>query len=100
MNMVKELVKRVEARFAETKNPCKSYSSEERAEKVATQIAQEVANYFNRNKPNETARPMRYLVVYIPSMQRWVIGFDMSELINRASSTGGYLGICGEHFTF
>lgn len=99
MNIVANLIARIEARFAETKNPCKSYKTEAAAIKVADKVAQDVANYFQADRSN-TARPMRYVVVFVPSMGRYCIGFDMSELINRSSSTGGYLGVCGDHFTY
>lgn len=99
MNIVANLIARIESARAENKNPCKSYSTEANAEKVAAKTAQDVANYFHKAKGDD-ARSMRYVVVFVPSWGRWVCGFDMSELINRSSSTGGYLGICGDHFTY
>jgi hypothetical protein len=99
MNITANLIARIEDRYTETKTPCKSYKTEASAIKVAEKIAQEVANYFQADRSN-TARPMRYVVVMVPAMNRYCIGFDMTELINRSSSTGGYLGVCGDHFTY
>ena len=34
MNIIKDLLKRIEDRRVETKNPCKSYATEESADKI------------------------------------------------------------------
>ena len=100
MNLVKDLVARIENRLTETKKPCKLYATEAAAEKVAEEKATAFADYFSRNK--QTIRPARYIVVYIPSINKWAIGFDLTELINRHDHAGGYVGIIADdgHYTF
>lgn len=95
MNVIKDLIERIEKRRKETKNPCKSYATEAAAETVAETYAIQFAMHFA--KVNVRARPCRYIVVYNAAWGRWVIGFDLTELMNRTDSTGGYLGIISDH---
>lgn len=93
MNVIKDLTKRIEE-YRETNNsPCKNYGSEAAAEKAAKKMAMTAAEHFT--KQGKTVRPARYVVFFIESWGRWVAAIDLSELVNRSSSTGGYLGICG-----
>ena len=100
MNIVKDLVARIENRLTETKKPCKLYATEAAAEKVAEEKATAFAAYFSRNK--QTIRPARYIVVYIPSINKWAIGFDQTEVMARSTSTGGYVGVMSDRgfYTF
>lgn len=91
MNIVKDLVARIEKRLTETKNPCKLYATEAAAEKVAEKQALTFGQYFARDV--EKARPARYVVVHIPSANKWAIGFDQTEIMGRRDFAGGYAGI-------
>jgi hypothetical protein len=100
MNIIKDLISRIETRAKETKDPCKTYASEERAEVAAEKMAKEVAEYFTVKNVAYQIRPARYVVVYVPCLDRWTYGIDMSELLGRSDTTGGYLGFCKDIFTF
>ena len=91
MNLVKDLVARIEKRLTETKSPCKLYATEKVAESIAETFALEFAQYFARD-PSK-AHPARYIVVHIPSVDKYTVGFDLSELMSRSTHTGGYVGI-------
>jgi len=99
MNLVKDLVARIEKRLTETKSPCKLYKSEEAAEKVAEAEALVLAQAFSRDS---NPRPARYIVVFVPSVGKWAIGFDQTEVMSRARNTGGYVGIMADRgfYTF
>lgn len=106
MNIVKDLVARIEKRLTETKKPCKLYATEAAAEKVAEDEAKFLAVYFSRytfSEPEaEHVRPARYVVVHIPSVNRWAIGLDQTEVMGRRDSVGGYAMIMAERgiYTF
>jgi hypothetical protein len=93
MNVAAQLIARIEARRAETAKPCKSYSTEAKAEAVAADYAQKLANYFVVADVQQAAR---YIVVYNAAWGRWVIGFDLTELLSRRTSTGGYVGVASD----
>jgi len=94
MNIITSLTARIEEYRTTNKNPCKNYASEAAAEKATAKMAQDAANYFSKT-PGVEARPAQYVVFYNEAWGRWVGGINMSELIQRSSSTGGYLGFCG-----
>jgi hypothetical protein len=94
MNIIASLTARIEEYRTTNKNPCKNYASEAAAEKATAKMAQDAANYFSKT-PGVEARPAQYVVFYNEAWGRWVGGINMSELIQRSSSTGGYLGFCG-----
>lgn len=99
MNLVKDLVSRIERRLTETKKPCKLYATEAAAEKVAEEQAEFMGSYFtNVAHP----RPARYIIVHIPSVDKYAIGFDMTEIMNRSEAVGGYLGVMSDRgfYTF
>lgn len=100
MNLVKDLVARIEKRLTETKRPCKLYTTEAAAEAVAEEQAMILANYFHSQ--GKAQRPARYIVVHIPSVNKWAIGFDQTEVMHRHDSTGGYLGVMSDRgfYTF
>jgi hypothetical protein len=94
-NIVKELVARIEERAKQTKSPpCKLYRSEAAAEAVAEEIAIQLAQHFSRDPAK--AHPARYVVVYIPSRDRWAAGFDLTEVMGRRDNCGGYLGFAAD----
>ena len=95
MNTLEFLTSSIEERRKETKSPCKNYASQSAATKATSKLAQKVANHFASDQ-SQDAKPARYLVFYIEPWGRWVGAIDMTELVNRQSSTGGYLGIASE----
>lgn len=99
MNIIKDLTARIEDYRKSNKNPCKSYSTEEAAEKATAEMAQVAADHFRKNH-NDTTRPARYVVFYNAAWARWVGAIDLTELMGRSTSTGGYLGICKGFYTF
>ncbi len=46
------------------------------------------------------ARAARYVVFYVEAWGRWVGCIDQSEVMQRASSTGGYLGVAKGFFVY
>jgi len=106
MNIVKDLVARIEKRLTETKKPCKLYSSEATAEKVAEEEAKFLAVYFSKHGFSDdeakNIRPARYVVVHIPSVNKWAIGLDQTEVMSRKDSVGGYAMIMADRgiYTF
>jgi hypothetical protein len=91
MNVVKSLQERIADRLTETKNPCKTYSTEEKAEKVGAEFSKKLGNYFDT-----TGRPSRYVTVYITELDRWTVAFDFSELFARNTACGGYVGVASD----
>jgi len=87
MNIIKELSDRISFRMSETKNPCKSFKSEAGAEKAAQKMARIGANHFAANEP------AHYVVFLHPQLGRWVVAFDLNELVRRPETCGGYLGV-------
>ena len=90
-NIVDTLIARIEKRRTENKNACKNYATKVAAEKATAVAAQNVANEFHRG--TGTAKSARYVVFYVPSWGRWCGGIDMTEVMNRDTSTGGYVGV-------
>jgi len=107
MNINTKLQERISRRLTETKSPCKFYKTEKNAQKVAEELALQGAAYFDAKYQRggctlSAVTPMRYIIVYIAEVQKYAIGFDMSELLGRPERVGGYLGIIAEqnHYTF
>lgn len=90
MNIVKNLVERVSIVYESNKKPCKNYATIERAEKEAEKVSAKASNYFGVE--------VDYIVFFVPVMSRYCIGFNIQKVILQGK--GGYLGICGDHFTF
>ena len=99
MNIIKDLTQAIEKYRETNKSPCKSYATEAAAEKATAKMAKDAAVYFDKNN-NPDARSARYLVFYIESWGRWVGAIEISELLHRPNSTGGYLGFCTGFYTF
>ena len=96
MNIIKTVKARIEKRLLETKNACKTYATETMAEHYADELAKRAAEHF------DTARPAHYVIVFIESVERYAIAFDINELCNRPDAKGGFVGIFGEagHYSF
>ena len=62
----------------------------------------EHVNHLKARLEDLMARPARYIVVHIPSVDKWAIGFDLTELMGRHVFAGGYVGIIADdgHYTF
>lgn len=99
MNIIKHLTARIEEYYATNKNPCKHYATEAAAEKATAKMAQQAATYFDKDRRAD-ARSADYVVFYFEPMGRWVGCINMTELLNRPNSTGGYLGVCTGFFTW
>lgn len=93
MNIVKSLVARIEKRLTETKNPCPLYATEQGAERIANEWVKKGAEYFGVPE-----RDVRYVIVHIPSVNKYAIGFDGSLIFARGD--GGYVGFFTNHYTF
>ena len=91
MNIIKNLQQRIADRLTETKNACKTYATEDKAEQVAVEMAQKLGNQFDTN-----GRPCRYVVFKIESLDRWTAAFDYSELFGRNTAMGGYIGTAAD----
>jgi len=97
-NLIKDLTDRIEGYRADTKTPCKNYATEAAAERATAKMAQAAANYFSKDGKGTTSA--NYVVFYVKPWGRWVGCIDMSELVNRPDSTGGYMGYCTGFFTY
>lgn len=87
MNIIDNLVTRIENRRKETKNPCKSYASYQAADKAAQVMAEKAKQHFGVDE-------VRYIVFYNPSWGRYHVAFGLNELL--AKGVGGYIGIFAE----
>lgn len=94
MNVIANLTDRIEAFRATNKNPCKNYSTQDAADKAAQKMALMVAQHHSKYQ-NIDVVPARYFVFYIEAWGRWVAAIDLTELLNRPTMTGGYIGLCG-----
>ena len=99
-NIIKTLTNRViEARGTNKGFPCNVYRTERAAEVATEAMAQVVATHFDvRN--DENARPADYVVFYVHEWDRWVGCINLTEVMSRKSSTGGYLGIAKGFFAW
>jgi hypothetical protein len=103
MNIIKDLTDRIEDYRCTNSQPCKNYATEAAAEKATAKMAQDAANYFSANRAqggSEQAKSARYVVFYVEAWGRWVGCIDLTELLSRKSSTGGYMGFCKGFYTF
>ena len=83
MNVIDSVLKRVEARRVENKNPCKNYATKENADKATKAMAKEMGDRFDTH-------PARYMVIYNEAWKRWIGAIDMTELLSRKLRRGGY----------
>jgi hypothetical protein len=107
MNIITSLQSRISRRLTETKSPCKMYKTIAAAEKVAEKVALDGAAYFDgkfqyKEKALEDVQPMQYVIFYIEETEKYGIGFNMTELLTRKDTMGGYLGVIANqgHYTF
>ena len=94
MNIIQTLLERIESYRVENKQPCKNYATKDRAEKATKEMARIAGLHF------DSLASARYIVFYNEHWNRWVGAIDMSELLSRHDSKGGYLGICSKHNFF
>lgn len=99
MNIIESVTARIEEYRTENKNPCKNYATEIAAEKATAKMAQQAAIHFSREQ-DINARPAQYVVFYNKAWGRWVGAINLIELMQRSTSTGGYLGFCTGFYTF
>ena len=98
-NLITTLTNRIEAYRKDTKNPCKNYGTQAAAERATSKMAKQAAVYFNMNG-DENAESAEYVVFYVEDWKRWVGCINLTEVVNRKTSTGGYLGVCTGFFTY
>ncbi|ALH23768.1 hypothetical protein FDH70_gp62 [Pseudomonas phage PaMx25] len=98
-NIITELTARIEDYRSTNKNPCKNYATQAAAEKATAKMAQAAATYFDKQN-REDAPSADYVVFYVEAWGRWVGCINLSELLRRSNSTGGYLGFCKDFFTY
>ena len=86
MNIIKDVINRIEKYRTTNKNPCKNYATEAAAEKATAKVAQEIAEH------HDSGRPAQYVVFYVESWGRWVGAINVTELLQRQDARSGYLG--------
>ena len=99
MNIIADLTARIEDYRATNKQPCKSYATKEAAEKATATMAQRAATYFDQQNRKD-APSANYVVFFNEAWGRWVGAIDLTNLLSRSHSTGGYLGFCTGFFTY
>ena len=99
MNLITSLTARIEEYRTTNKKPCKNYATEAAAERATAAVAMTAGRHFYA-RADGAAESARYVVFYVQPWGRWVGAIGMTELLHRSTSTGGYLGICGEFFTY
>lgn len=95
MNIIANLISRIEEYRATNKQPCKNYATQEAAEKALAKAAQLAGNYFDQE-----GRSAQYIVFYVPAWNRWTGAMNYSELLNRKTGMGGYVGAITGFFTY
>lgn len=95
MNIIENLIERIEEYRATNKQPCKNYATAAAAEKATAAAAAAAGKYFDR-----TAQPARYVVFFNPAWGRWVGAMDYSELFRRPTAVGGYVGAIPGFYTY
>lgn len=95
MNIIQSVVERIEDYYQENKKPCKSYKTEDAAIKAMTKYAEQAGKYFDQD-----GKPARFVVFFVPAMQRWAGALDYTELFSRRNAIGGYVGIIKGVFTY
>jgi len=76
-------------------NYCKTYKAKATAEKVAGKLALETATYFGVEAPAD------WLVHEVDGIGRWIVIIDLTEVLARENSLGGYLAFVANkgHFS-
>ena len=99
MIIIASLTARIEEYRATNKQPCKNSATEAAEEKATAAMAQAAATYFDA-KGRKDAPSAQYVVFYVAPWGRWVGCINLSELLRRPDTTGGYIGFCKDFFTF
>ena len=99
MDIIANLTARIEDYRATNKNPCKNYATRAAAEKATATMAQHAATHFDMQNRKD-APSARYVVFFNEAWGRWVGAVDLTDLLRRDNSTGGYLGICTGFYTY
>ena len=89
MNIVESVVNRIEDRLLETSNPCKLYKTSDNAENAAKKISEGMGLHFGTH-------PAQYIIVYIPSVDRFTPAFNINEITTRPDCLGGYVGYASD----
>ena len=95
MNLVENLISRIEEYRATNKQPCKNYATQAAAEKATAAAAAAAGRYFDAN-----GKAPRYIVFLVPAWGRWVGAMDYTEMFNRSTANGGYIGAVTGFFTY
>jgi hypothetical protein len=95
MNVIENLIERIEEYRATNKQPCKHYATEAAAQKATAAAAAAAGKCFDRN-----AQPARYVVFFNPAWGRWVGALDYTEIFRRPTSIGGYVGAISGFYTY
>ena len=95
MNIIENLIGRIEEYRATNKNPCKNYATQQAAEKATADAAKASGLYFDRD-----GKAPRYVVFFVPAWGRWVGALDYTELFKRSTHQGGYVGVIAGFFTY
>jgi len=95
MNIVANLIERIEEYRATNKQPCKNYATEAAAEKALAKAAVRAGEIFDRE-----GKAARYVVFFVPAWNRWTGAMDYSELFSRKSCAGGYIGAIAGFYTY
>jgi len=95
MNIIENLIERIEEYRLTNKQPCKNYATQQAAEKATAAAAVAAGKYFDRN-----AQPARYVVFYNPAWGRYVGAMDYTEMFRRSTCTGGYVGAISGFYTY
>lgn len=91
MNIIDNLITRVEEYRATNANPCKNYKTQAAAEKATALVAKLAGRHFDR-----AGNEAEYVVVYNAAWGRWIGAVNLNELVNRKTSVGGYLGVVSQ----
>lgn len=93
MNIISNLTSRIESYRKENKNPCKSYTTESRAEKATAKMAHKAARHFG-------VEDAEYVVFFVEPWGRWVGAININKIISNPRAMGGYVGICTGFYTY
>ena len=81
MNIIENVIERVEAYRKTNHNPCKNYATKKSAEKATKKMAEIMGVRFD-------TKPARYIVIYNEAWGRWIGAIDMSEMLSRKNTRG------------
>jgi hypothetical protein len=101
MNIIESLLARViEARLNDAGQvnkgfPCKVYATKAAAEKATAEAAANVGRLFDT-----AATSAPYMVLNVEAWGKWVGCINLSEVMRRSTSQGGYLGAEQGFFKF